>query len=139
MINPHSVNEARVILKRPLTELQLQAVSKTLRSPTEQTGESPGECCRVRAGGCWLPSSTAPHSQSHGRASVQRLGNNKRLRNGTFYIQNLLFDFFPPTGVSGSSINQAWHKEKCVPIKTQLKFCLSEPSTSCGYKTCCCF
>lgn len=55
MINPHSVNEARATLKRALTESQLQSVSKALRTPTEQTGERPGGCCGVRAGGCPTP------------------------------------------------------------------------------------
>lgn len=135
MINPHSVNEARMTLKRALRELRSQAVSKARQSPQSSQEKGAGAPQFHR------PTQLEPlPGCSRPGASVLRLGSNKRLqKRGGFLYPEPFISCFSPTGVSGSRINQTWHKGKCVSVKTRLKFCFSEPSTSCGYRTCCDF
>lgn len=71
------------------------------------------------------------HSQDvpcHGHPSRVEEATRKLQTQCIFYIQNLLFDAFPNWGF--------WkqHKSSLAQRKVFAKFCLSEPSTSGGYK-----
>lgn len=135
MINPHSVNEARMTLRRALRELQSQAVSEALQSPRSSQGRGAG------APQFHHPTQSEPlPGCSSPEASVLRLGSNKRLQKWDgFLYPGPFISCFSPTGVSRSRINQTSHNGKSVSVKTRLKFCFSEPSASCGYRTCCDF
>lgn len=59
MINPHSVNEARVTLRRALAEPRLLAVSETLQSPQSKLERGLGVLGWTR-GLCGCPQATEP-------------------------------------------------------------------------------
>lgn len=119
MINPRSVDEARVTLKRASTELRSPAVSETLQSPWSKLERGLGVwgCPQARA------------RVFHVRGLHPELRKQQNYKTSVFSISRTFCLMLFPTGVSGNNINQAWPKGKVFA-----KLCLSEPSTSGGYK-----
>lgn len=105
MINPRSVDEARVTLKRASTELRSPAVSETLQSPWSKLERGPGVwgCPQARA------------RVFHVRGLHPELRKQQNYKTSVFSISRTFCLMLFPTGVSGNNINQAWPKGKCLP------------------------